>query len=143
MKKIILMAMTALLIISCSSKKSIDFTEAENYFVNNNVTGEAPAAITSQDDFNKYFGMAATMSPDGNPTAIDFSKQFVITKVLPVTSKETEIEPVSVTKNGNQLVVEYTVKEGEEMSYSICPFFAIILAKEYAELPVTFQEKSL
>ena len=110
----------------------IPFTEARNYFVNNTVTGMPPTKITKESDFQKYFGMATTMGTDGQPTAIDFSRQYVVDVVLPETNKWTDIVPLSLkqTADGN-LVFTYSIKQGEERSYTIRPFTMIIVDKTY------------
>ena len=38
--------------------------------------------LTTQEDFNRYFGEAAYMGKDGEPTKIDFNEDFVIAKVF-------------------------------------------------------------
>ena len=44
---------------------------------NDQVIPEYPK-ITTEEEFNKLFGMATIMGKDGKPTAIDFTKQFVL-----------------------------------------------------------------
>ena len=80
--------------------------------------------------------MATAMGKDGKPTAIDFSKQFVIAIILPITEIETEINPVKVEENGDSLLYSYEVKTGEKQSYSIQPVSIIILDKKYEEKEV-------
>ena len=75
--------------------------------------------------------MATTMGKDGKPTPIDFSKQFVLAIVLPVTDFATEINPVKVEEKGDSLLYSYEVKTGEKQSYSIQPVSIIILDKKY------------
>jgi hypothetical protein len=45
--------------------------------------------VTSQEAFDSLYHAAAVMGKDGAPTAIDFSKQFVIGVVLPLTNDHT------------------------------------------------------
>ena len=93
------------MIFSCSQKqitavennvenKEVAFGIAKNYFFKNDLDIlPASPKITTEENFNKLFGMATTMGKDGKPTSIDFSKQFVLVIVLPVTDIATEINP--------------------------------------------------
>ena len=109
----------------------VDFELAKNYFFKNNqVIPENPKIIT-EEEFNKLFGMATTMGENGKPTAIDFTKQFVLAIVLPVTDFATEIDPVKVEEKGDSLLYTYEVKTGEKQTFSIQPVSIIILDKKY------------
>ena len=143
MRKILFAFVALLMIFSCSQKqitavennvdnKEVAFEVARNYFFKNN-SGILPdnPQITTEEEFNKFFGMATTMGKDGKPTSIDFSKQFILAIVLPVTDIETEINPVKVEENGDSLLYSYEIKKGEKQSYSIQPVSIIILDKKY------------
>ena len=71
------------------------------------------------------------MGKDGQPTAIDFDKQFVLAIVLPVTDMSTQIMPLKVEAKSNKLFYYYEVKAGEQLSFSIQPVSIIILDKQY------------
>ena len=145
MKKI-LIAFTALIVLAaCGNKQAavpstesdgtsneVAFIVAKNYFFKNDLDRlpESPK-ITSEDMFNKFFGMATTMGENGKPTEIDFAKQFVLAIVLPVTDFATEIIPVKIEENGDSLIYTYKVKTGEKQSFSIQPISIIILDKKY------------
>ena len=75
--------------------------------------------------------MATTMGEDGKPTAIDFTKQFVLAIVLPVTDFATEINPVKVEEKGDSLLYTYEIKAGEKQSFSIQPVSIIVLDRKY------------
>ncbi len=148
MKKLILMALCgAMLFCSCKSGSgsatgsSVNYTVAKNYFFKNNAEIPANPKISSADEFQSLFGMAAVMGKDGAPTAIDFSKQFVLAVVLPVTDIYTEVQPVDVKAQDGELVYEYSVKTGEKMSYSMRPMALIVLDREYDGLKVKMVEK--
>ncbi len=108
----------------------IPYTVADNYFVKNTVK-KVPAKITSQAQFDKYFGMAAVMGEGGLPTYIDFSKQFVIAVDAPETNVDTELIPASLKTDGKKLLFTYKTKKGEQRSYTTHPFALIIVSKEY------------
>ena len=110
----------------------VAFEVAKNYFYKNDLDVlPASPKITSEEAFNKFFGMATTMGENGKPTPIDFTKQFVLAIVLPVTDYDTEINPEKVEEKDNVLLYTYKVKTGEKQSYSIQPISIIILDKKY------------
>jgi len=71
--------------------KEVAFEIAKNYFFKNDQAIPTSPKITTEEDFEKLFGMATTMGEDGKPTEIDFTKKFVLAIVLPVT----DIEPAT------------------------------------------------
>ena len=113
-------------------KAEIPYIVAKNYFVRNDVTTVENPKIETQAAFEQVFGMAPVMSKDGQPTEIDFSKQFVIAVVLPETDLSTVIKPISLKKNGkNKLVFTYHVGRGQKQTYTIRPCLAIVVDKAY------------
>ncbi len=145
MKKLFVSFVVAtMLLTSCSTDKFVSdsvnrvrFTEARNYF---HVGGEpAPVVkkITSQAAFEKEFGEATHMGKGGQPTKIDFSKNFVIAYILPETSLETEFSPLSLTVKGRvRLVLKYRLKQGAQRSFTTQPFFLIVVDRKYADYTV-------
>ncbi|MBP5277440.1 MAG: hypothetical protein J6Z18_02990, partial [Prevotella sp.] len=111
--------------------QEVAFEVAKNYFFNNGQEIPASPKITTKEEFEKLFGMAAVMGKDGKPTEIDFSKQFVLAIVQPVTDINTEIVPVKVEEKGDTLNYTYEVKTGEKQSFSMQPLSIIILDKQY------------
>ena len=143
LNRMVLFALTMLLaIVACTNKpvaavedndesSEVAFEVAKNYFFKNNQVIPENSKIVSEEEFNKLFGMATTMGEDGKPTAIDFTKQFVVAIVLPITDFATEINPVKVEEKGDSLLCTYEIKTGEKQSFSIQPISIIILDKEY------------
>ncbi|MBQ6031903.1 MAG: hypothetical protein IJL29_02645 [Prevotella sp.] len=111
--------------------KEVSFEVAKHYFLNRGQETPANPKITTQEEFSKLFGMAAVMGKDGMPTKIDFSKQFVVALVRPITNIEEEIIPVKVEEMGDTLRYTYEIKSGEEQSFSMQPLSIIILDKKY------------
>ena len=144
MKKILFTFTMLLAIVACTNKlaaavendeesSEVAFEVAKNYFFKNGqVIPESPK-ITTEDEFNKLFGMATTMGENGKPTAIDFSKQFILAIVLPKTDIATEILPVKLEEKGDSLLYTYEVKTGEKQSFTIQPVSIIILDKQYED----------
>ena len=143
MKKILFAIAMLLTVAACNNKPvmavdniiengEVPYEVAKNYFFKNNLDIlPASPKITSEDLFNKFFGMATTMGNDGKPTQIDFAKQFAVAVVLPVTEFATEINPVKVEVIGDSLLYTYHVKTGEKQSFSIQPISIIAIDKKY------------
>ena len=138
MKKIIFMMASLLLLVGCTTNKpaeasvvNVPFEVAKNYFFKNGQTIPTSPKITAAEAFDQLFAMAAFMGKDGQPTAIDFDKQFVLAIVLPVTDVATEIIPQKVEAKGNQLFYSYEVRTGKQQSFSIQPVSIIILDKQF------------
>lgn len=108
----------------------IAYTVANRYFLKNSIKEIPSPKITTQEAFDSLFGMATVMGPDGQPTAIDFSKQYVIAVSKPETDIATELSPVSLEKNAEgDVVFTYQVTTGEKRSYSILPCLIVIVDK--------------
>lgn len=130
-----------------SKEKVIDYQIAKNYFINNSVPeGNIVCKITDENEFNKYFGMATTMSKDGRPTAIDFSKKLVVAILTESSSSLTEIavEKVFLNKAG-KLQLNYNLKFDNAptaMTMRV-PQILIIDKKFDKELMVTMSGESI
>lgn len=116
--------------------KDIPYKTVDNYFVRNDVEGMPPITIKASDEFERYFGMAATMGPDGRPKDVDFSKYYVICVALPPTDLETDLSVESLSEaHGGKLILRYEIRRGERRSYSIQPLLLLMVDKKY-EMPV-------
>ena len=90
---------------SDEASNEVAFEVAKNYFFKNDQEIPASPKITTAEDFGKLFGMATTMGEEGKPTEIDFTKQFVLAIVLPVTNLATEINPTRLEEKGDTLSI--------------------------------------
>ena len=131
MKKIILFIITALSVISCKQSSAIPFEEVKNYFFRNDATVPDDPVIDSSEQFGELFGAAAFMGKDGQPTSIDFDKEFVIAVVNPVTDCFTELVPESLHKEYNELIFTYNETVGEKQSWTMQPVLLIKVDKKY------------
>jgi hypothetical protein len=132
MKKLIIFALAAIGFAACGQKKDIPFEVAHNYFVRNDVTESVPAKIASQDEFERYFGMAAFMGKNGQPTPIDFETQFAVAVVLPQTNHSTELHAESLTDEGSKLVFTYRADVApEENTWTQVPVLLIVVNRQY------------
>lgn len=131
MKRILIILLAAMLA-ACGQKKDVPFEVAHNYFVRNDVTEPIPAKIASQDEFERYFGMAAFMGKKGQPTPIDFETQLVIAVVLPETSHSTELRAESLSDDGQKLTFTYHVDVADkENTWTQVPVLLIVVDRQY------------
>lgn len=112
---------------------NVPFTEAKNYFVKNTFKADSSTniKIVTQQDFDAIFGMASTMNQDSKPTAIDFSKQYVIAVIQPVTDKATSLRVESLVRKENNIVLNYSKNEGGKQSFTTRPFLLLIVDTIY------------
>ena len=120
MKKILFAFSVLLAIAACTNKpvaavdnnegsSELAFEVAKNYFFKNDQVIPEYPKITTEEEFNKLFGMATTMGTD-------FA---------------TEINPVKVEEKGDSLLYTYEVKTGEKQSFRIQPVSIVVLDKKY------------
>jgi hypothetical protein len=159
---LIIAALTSILFSACQSKSTtkiventksavavrkyenklsdINFTVLKNYYVKNTFTKLDNPKIETAEKFNEVFGMATTMGKNGKPTAIDFSKQYIIAIIIPATEFSTSIDTISLQiNNQNQINLNYKVTIGQKQSFSIRPFLAIAVDKQESGI-ITVEE---
>ncbi len=138
MKQVVLALITVAMLVGCSPLSKIEkegypinYTELANYYVLNNVdvSKTQRLVINSQQTFEAYFGEAAVMGRNGQPTMVNFKTQYVLAVVLPETDRQTEVIPGEVVQNGNTIVMNYRVNKGAKTSYRLVPFAAIAIDK--------------
>lgn len=160
MKFIYFLLFTSLMF-SCSRKNSLDeshdnkiestsikvnYQLGSNYFVKNDadLTHLTKSYLDSKNDFEAIFGIARTMSKESDPTPIDFNQQIVVPIILEETNIGSSINVDSVYKNGNQLMIRYTVTEVQPISYIIQPCELIIINRDefndLKDLHLTFEK---
>ena len=108
MNKLIALLAGILTVVSCGVREDVPFTQLDHYFFKNGQEIPADPKIDSEEEFSALFGMAAVMGKDGMPTPVDFSKEFVIAVVKPVTDQFTELSPVSLQMSDGELVFTYS-----------------------------------
>jgi DUF917 family protein len=111
---------------------NIPYKVADRYFQNNDIKELPTNKITNEKDFEKYFGAAPVMGEDGEPTNIDFTKEYVIAVSEKETYYSTVLSPISLIKDekGN-IVFTYKIDKGDKQSYSIVPCLLIIVSNKY------------
>ena len=112
------------------AENTVEYKEAANYFVRNDVKEYRPMLIQSQEEFKGIFGMAPVMGKDGRPTEIDFSKENVIALISEPTNRMSKIDILSIRKENGQLTVRYKIlSTGDQMTFYITPCRLLIIDK--------------
>lgn len=138
MKKVIfLISLLAFVMVSCSTqKRAIDYVEARNYFHSTDAPLPEQLKITTEEEFNKHF-LLRLLWERGEVTPIDFTRSFVIAKVLPETYKKIDLIPLELRKTGNnELELTYQLKTGKMRSFSTQPMFILIVDKRYKDFTI-------
>jgi hypothetical protein len=73
------------------------------------------------------------MGKGGEPTKIDFSKHFVVAKVLPVTNHSTHISLRRIERSGDKhlTLVWHIAVNDTSLAYSMQPMKLVVLDKKY------------
>lgn len=136
----VLTAFATLTFLACDPKpesKEVPYTELERYFFRNDATIPTNPKIDTREQFDSLFGMAAVMGANGRPTEVDFTKQFVIAVVLPVTNQATELDGERLLwfkdlLGGTNLDFQYSIDRDEDtLSYSMQPILLIAVDRQY------------
>lgn len=110
---------------------SVPYAKARNYFFRNDAQQLVYPVITDKQTFERYFGMATTMGEQGQPTAIDFDRQFVIATILPATDVNTRVEPVKLSVNDKQMNFAYAIVKGTKMTSLMVPSLLLVVDRQY------------
>lgn len=141
-KKLSLFLLAASCMAGCEHDgNGLPYKKAEHYFLRNDTDRRnVPVKITTPQEFNRHFGMAAVMG--GQPTAIDFGRQFVIAVVLPETNHSTTIRPGALADEGGALKLEYGVSVApEENTWTAVPLSLLVVDKRYEREQVVLSRK--
>jgi len=118
--------------ISADSIKEVSYETGKGYFVKNTIEDkDLTLKITTQADFDKYFGTATVMGERGKPTVIDFSKQFVLAVIAESSSKEKNITMPDIKSKDNGLHISYKIEEGIEQTFVSRPVLLLLIDNAY------------
>ncbi len=131
MKKIFLLLLAAISLVSCKTMEEVPFEEMKNYFFRNDAKIPEDVRIDSKEMFESLFGTAAFMGKGGEPTPVDFSSEIVLAVVNPVTDVATELKPVSLVKEGKCLVLSCKKITGDKQSWSMQPVLLVKVDRSY------------
>lgn len=132
-----LVACITIMISSCAvtregnNGKNVNYIVANHYFVNNTTNRPIQEKVTDLTTFDELFGMAAVMGKNGEPTPIDFNKQFVIAVSEGIVNQLIAYKPVSLKVRGNRLVFTYKVEKGKHTDYAMRPLLLIVVEKKW------------
>lgn len=115
----------------CGSKKSssnngnetairVPYAQAKNYFVRNDYK-EAPihvVKLTSLADFEKVLGRAPLEMSGGNPTKIDFSKEYALAVIDESNDYSGDLVINEVSQDKDGITVWYSLNKGDKMSFT-------------------------
>lgn len=142
---LMLLLAAGMLTASCATgNRAVSYSEARNYFFRNDAKQPTELLIIcSQAELEQYFGEAAFMGKGGEPTKIDFSKQFVVAKVLPVTNHSTNISLRRIERSSdNHLTLVWHIAVNDTpQSYSMQPMKLVVLDKKYEEYQISEKEE--
>ena len=117
----------------------VSYELAKGYFLRNDVdTEDFPIQITSQEQLDQFFGMAAVMGENGKPTVIDFDRNFVIPVVYPETDQETSLVVERFWHTAaTELTLSVAAVRGEEhRSFTIRPIKLLIVDNYYRDYQI-------
>lgn len=126
-----------------SQIEEVNFKQAYRYFLKNGEVCENPK-ITTQEEFSQKFGMATVMGKNGQPTIVDFDKEFVIAVTYPETNNEVRMSPISLQRDADgNLTFTYEALKVRELTYTTKPCLIIIVDKKDNTGEVTLKETVL
>lgn len=142
MKSLILSLCISLALISCGSQSktisAVSYVVAKNYFVKNTVESKLfEVTITSQDEFDRFFGIARTMGEGGKPTAINFDSEFVIAVINPISDDVSGIECKTLIMKEGKLVLNYYLTKTDKQSFESRHALILVVDKK-SEAEVEF-----
>ena len=125
-------------------QQTIETHQVRNYYYLHDTIPQTCLKITSQEQFDRYFGPAAFMGKGGEPTPIDFSREFVVAKVFPQTYHAVKLSDVKLTSQSDSMVtLHYHYAEGAPRSYSIRPHILLAVPNAYKDMRLTEEADSL
>ncbi|MBO6081508.1 MAG: hypothetical protein J6P46_00610 [Bacteroidales bacterium] len=131
MKRVLLFLASIMALVSCKGPSDVPYTELDHYYFKNGQDIPGNPKLDTEEAFASLFGMAPVMGESGKPTPIDFSKEFVIAVVCPVTEYHTELDPESLRMENGELVFTYTEAVGEKQSWSMQPILLVKVSRKY------------
>ena len=131
MKRVLLFLASIMALVSCKGPSDVPYTELDHYYFKNGQDIPGNPKLDTEEAFASLFGMAPIMGESGKPTPVDFSKEFVIAVVCPVTEYHTELDPESLRMENGELVFTYTEAVGEKQSWSMQPILLVKVSRKY------------
>lgn len=127
---------------SCNQVTDIPFEEVKNYFFRNDAEIPESPIIDSSEQFEELFGAAAFMGKNGQPTPVDFDREFVIAVVYPVVDFSIELAPESLRLEDGELVFTYLEATGEQQSWTMRPVLLVKVDRKYMKENVRLDRRA-
>ncbi len=142
MKSLIVSLWISLALISCGSQSktipAVSYVVAKNYFVKNTVENKLfEVTITSQDEFDSFFGIARTMGEGSKPTAINFDSEFVIAVINLISDDVSGLECKTLSMKEGKLVLDYNLVKTDKQSFQSRHALILVVDKK-SEAEVEF-----
>ena len=124
-----------------TASSGVSHSLAKGWFVRNDFPDMPLMSLVleTQASFDEVLGAAATMGPDGKPTATDFSKRFAIALIAPETDTATTLEFRSLESRDGQLHLAYHRILGERQSFTTRPLLLLFVERS-SLAPVVLEE---
>ncbi|HEY9551818.1 MAG TPA: hypothetical protein VIQ97_05995 [Prevotella sp.] len=126
---------------SYKSAHEVPYTVVRNYFFTDEKPLPITPKITDEHIFHSMFGMAAVMGIDGQPTKINFKKEFVVAVVYPPTDRHTELSPLSLHDDGETLTFTYKEQIGQKNTWTMQPMLIIAVNRKYQTHKVVLKKQ--
>jgi len=129
---------------TATNENQIPYKIAKNYFVNNTYRSNSlqEKKINNANTFNEIFGMATVMGENGKPTAIDFSKEFVIALIGEVSENEISYTPISLKEKDGQLSFEYAIHTKQASGALMQSSLIMIVDRQFEKDSVAFSVRT-
>lgn len=112
----------------------VPYRVAQNYFVKNTYEPGMlrNPKVATRAEFDLYFGAATVMGNDGKPSAIDFSKEYVIAVIPEASDRNFTLKPVSLRKSRGTITLKYQFRLGDQQSFTSQPLLLLIVNRKYS-----------
>lgn len=119
---------------------NVPYRELKGYFVKNTFKGKLTnPKIANKRQFDRIFGMAATMGKGGQPTPVNFRKQYVIAVITPKTRQAITLMPRRLEKNVyGRLRFYVDMLTGNTQTFTTSPCLLIAVDRQHNG-PVTLE----
>lgn len=118
-------------LLSCKPQSDLPYTRMRNYYVRNDAELPIERKIDDRATFESLFGTATLMGTIGQPTPVDWDKEFVLAVVNPATNYQNELGLESLRQENGELVFTFIETVGEKQSYWSLPVLMIKVERKY------------
>lgn len=125
--------LSCVVVVSCSCLKknteNIPFVVAENYFII--AREKVPVEIKDQSTFDRHFERAAFKGKNGEPTKINFQKQWAIVIDQGESKTISDVRIKKLRREKGKIIAQYACVEDREKTYPTRAFVMVVVDKKY------------